>query len=101
MKKWLTVRSAELLAALNQTPGTDDGDKIKLKLLNEAMREVSVEMFHRAAENSRRDIEKITDASLNGAIDEAIDVVNKDEKKEKPEPKIKLSSSAIRRVDPY
>jgi len=97
MKKWLSSRSAELLVAINKTPDTDDSDKIKQELITEAMREATIEMFHRAAENSRRDIERITNAALNGAID----VVNKDEKKEKPETKIKLSSSSIRRIDPF
>jgi len=101
MKKWLSSRSAELLVAINKTPDTDDSDKIKQELITEAMREATIEMFHRAAENSRRDIERITNAALNGAIDDAIDVVNKDEKKEKPETKIKLSSSSIRRIDPF
>ncbi len=52
MKNWLNARCAKLLSELNDTPLTDNADEVKMKLLMTAMRESSVEMFHRAAENA-------------------------------------------------
>lgn len=45
---WLEERSARLLEELSQVPFTDDHDYRKLKLIREAMKEASVEMFKRA-----------------------------------------------------
>ena len=59
MKQWLNARCAQLLNDLNNTPFTDDVDEIKLNLIRAAMREASLEMFNRAAENSRKKIDLI------------------------------------------
>ena len=106
MKSWLNARCAQLLREINDTPLTDNSDEVKMKLLMSAMRESSVEMFHRAAENARKDIDKINAA----AFIEDMDEVNADleglsetdtKAEKKPEPKIKLKSSVIRRVDSF
>jgi hypothetical protein len=106
MKSWLNARCAQLLREINDTPLTDNSDEVKMKLLMSAMRESSVEMFHRAAENARKDIDKLNAA----AFIEDMDEVNADleglsetdtKAEKKPEPKIKLKSSVIRRVDSF
>jgi len=129
MQNWLTARSAKLLEEINNIPYTDDSDQIKMGLIISAMRESSVEMFHRAAENSRKKIEKINSIAMQKSIMEVEAVMADDgemlmktkeveskeeeeqpkqekqdakpEDPEKPEPKIKLSSSLIRRVDSF
>lgn len=69
MHQWLNARCAKLLEELNNTPFTDDVDEIKLNLIRAAMREASVEMFHRAADSSRKAIEKINKQSFEEAIE--------------------------------
>lgn len=69
MHQWLNARCAKLLEDLNKTPFTDDADEIKLNLIRAAMREASLELFHRAAENSRRAIEKINNESYSETVD--------------------------------
>ncbi len=113
MQNWLNARSVQLLTELNNTPFTDDCEEVKMQLILGAMRESSIEMFHRAAENSRKEIEKINNNAMQEAILEVettmtedletpkADVLKKEAKEEKPEPKIKLSSSVIRRVDSF
>ena len=111
MQIWLNARCAQLLTDINNTPFTDDSDEVKMKLIMTAMRESSVEMFHRAAENSRKEIEKINNSAMQDAIQEVeasmVDFQESEKqqqsetKEEKPEPKIKLSSSVIRRVDSF
>jgi len=104
MKNWLNTRCAELLNELNETPLTDDTDEVKMKLLMSAMRESSVEMFHRAAENARKDIEKLNAAALIESIDganAAFEGSSKATVENRPESRIKLKSSVIRRVDPF
>ena len=109
MQNWLNARSAELLTALNNTPLTDDCEEKKMQLILGAMRESSIEMFHRAAENSRKEIEKINNNAMQEAILEVESTMTEDlqppkaeePKEEKPTPKIKLSSSVIRRVDSF
>ena len=152
MQQWLNARCAQLLDDLNNTPFTDDVDEIKLNLIRAAMREASLEMFNRAAENSRKKIDQInkqakanivkelesasvddvmadTEAllaeakpkpvknaspgpvekapsnsgGLNSAFGSMPEVSTEEDKKpeepEKPEPKLQLSSSVIRRAD--
>ena len=120
MQNWLNARCAQLLTDINKTPFTDDSDELKMKLIMAAMRESSVEMFHRAAENSRKEIEKINNNAMQEAIQEVEASMIEDPEEEpvtetsqqaeakpeekieeKPEPKIKLSSSVIRRVDSF
>ena len=108
MQQWLNARCAQLLQEINNTPYTDDCDDVKLKLIRNCMREVSVEMFHRAAENSRKEIEKLHNRASQEAVEEVkskmsaeVNEVPENEGEEKPEPKIKLSSSVIRRVDSF
>jgi len=114
MQKWLNARCAQLLADINNTPLTDDADDKKLQLIMAGMRESSVEMFHRAAERSRKDIQKINNQNMNESIEEINATLNeaipepsetKQEPKvklnEKPKEKIKLTSSVIRRVDSF
>ncbi len=139
MQNWLHARSTKLLEEINNTPLTDDSDEIKMRLIMSAMRESSVEMFHRAAENSRKEIEKINSIPMQKSIMEVESVMADDsednvydkgsnvdrihpedlmvagkdyankitteaEEEEKPvkeEPKIKLSSSVIRRTDSF
>ncbi|PCJ50263.1 MAG: hypothetical protein COA74_03310 [Gammaproteobacteria bacterium] len=104
MKNWLSARCAQLLRELNDTPLTDNTDEVKMKLLMTAMRESSVEMFHRAAENARKDIDKLNAAAMLEDMDDANEALAglSDTGVEKaPEPKIKLKSSVIRRVDSF
>ncbi len=114
MQKWLNIRCAKLLEEINNTPYTDDSDEIKLRLIMAAMRESSVEMFHRAAENSRKEINKINNMVLQNSVMDVQSVMTESgeeimltkETSDKPEPdkqepKIKLSSSLIRRVDSF
>jgi TRAP-type mannitol/chloroaromatic compound transport system substrate-binding protein len=68
MHQWLNARCAKLLEDLNNTPFTDDVDEIKLNLIRAAMREASIEMFQRAAEQSRTAIKRINTESLSEAI---------------------------------
>jgi len=70
MHQWLNARCAKLLEELNQIPFTDEVDDLKLNLIRAAMREASIEMFQRAAENSRKAIEKINKEALSEAITE-------------------------------
>lgn len=112
MQQWLNARSAQLLTDINNTPFTDDCEEVKMQMIMTAMRESSVEMFHRAAENSRKEIEKINAKATmediqaaenkiedNKAIEEGHKVLTAEEMK--PEPKIKLTSSVVRRVDSF
>ena len=106
MKNWLNARCAQLLRELNDTPLMDNSEEIKMKLLMTAMRESSVEMFHRAAENARKDIDKLNAAAFIEDIDDvnaALEGLSgtEDVAEKKPEPKIKLKSSVIRRVDSF
>ena len=105
MQQWLNARCAQLLMDINNTPFTDDCEEVKLQLLMTAMRESSVEMFHRAAENSRKEIEKINAKAMMEdiqAVEEKMEELTQEaDKPKKPEPKIKLSSSVIRRVDSF
>ncbi len=115
MQNWLHARSAKLLEEINNTPYTDDSDDIKMRLIMAALRESSVEMFQRAAEKSRKEIEKINSIAMQKSISEVEDAlveeiedemfktdVVEDKKEVKPEePKIQLSSSVIRRVDSH
>ena len=70
MQQWLNARCAKLLEELNNTPFTDDVDEIKLNLIRAAMREASLVMFQRAAENSRKEIAKINNESLAAKVEE-------------------------------
>jgi hypothetical protein len=101
MKNWLNARCATLLHDLNDTPLTDNTDEVKMKLLMTAMRESSVEMFHRAADNARKDIDKLNAVDFMEDINEinAIEKLVETTEEKKPEPKIKLNSSVIRRID--
>lgn len=104
MQKWLNARSMQLLDELNSIPLADDTEDKRLKLVMSAMREASVEMFHRAAENSRNEIEKINQQAMQESILEVEANLMKEEDEgevEKQEPKIKLKSSVIRRVDSF
>ncbi len=108
MQNWLHARSARLLDEINNTPYTDDSDDKKMRLIMAALRESSIEMFQRAAEKSRKEINKIHSIAMQQSISEVEDalveeVEIEDEMEEKPEeePKIKLSSSFIRRVDTH
>jgi len=125
MQNWLHARSAKLLEDINNTPYTDDSDEKKMQLIMAALRESSIEMFQRAAENSRKEIDKINSIAMQKNITDVEDILaeavveataeeQKEEQKEdkqeeakeevkeeKPEPKIKLTSSVIRRVDSY
>ena len=104
MQKWLNARSAKLLTDINNTQHTDTSDEDKIQLIMSAMRESSVEMFHRAAENSRKDIDKINSIAKQESIREAeIKTASKETKEvkplenAKPAPKVKLTSTVIRR----
>jgi len=106
MQNWLNTRCGQLLNDINDTPLTDNSDEVKMQLLMSAMRESSVEMFHRAAENSRKDIDKINAANsmediddINTTLEGLSEATPKAEIK--PEPKIKLKSSVIRRIDSF
>ena len=104
MKSWLNARCAQLLRELDDTPLTDDCDEVRMKLLMGAMRESSVEMFHRAAENSRREIDQINAAALQekiNVVNDEIDQVATSDSEKKPDQKITLKSSVIRRVDSF
>ena len=70
MQQWLNARCAKLLEELNNTPFTDDADEIKLNLIRAAMREASLEMFHRAAESSRKKIDKINKDTFAAKVEE-------------------------------
>jgi hypothetical protein len=102
MKQWMNARSAKLLQDLNDTPFTDDCDDIKLNLIRGCMREISVEMFQRAAENSRKEIDKLQIDATNEAVSDVVkrmeDITGKTEF-DKPEEKIQLKSSIVRRKD--
>jgi len=52
---WLEQRSARLLEELSAVPFTDDHDYQKLKMIREAMKEASVEMFKRAIARTKAD----------------------------------------------
>lgn len=99
MQQWLNARSAQLLTEINNTPLTDDSDELKMKMIMTAMRESSVEMFHRAAENSRKEIEKINNQAMIEKIQQVED--NLGNSNDSSEAKIKLTSSVIRRVDSF
>lgn len=71
MHQWLNARCAKLLEELNNTPFTDDVDEIKLNLIRSAMREASLELFHRAADNSRKMIEQIHREELSEKVHQA------------------------------
>ena len=102
MQQWLNARCAKLLTEINNTPFTDDCEEVKMQLLMTAMRESSVEMFHRAAVNSRKEINKINAQSMMEDIQTVEDKMQElAEEEKKPEPKIKLTSSVIRRVDSH
>ncbi|MFT5451983.1 MAG: hypothetical protein ACI9N9_001469 [Enterobacterales bacterium] len=104
MQNWLNARCAQLLREINDIPLTDHSDEAKMKLLMTAMRESSVEMFHRAAENARKDIDKVNAAAFLEDMDEtnaALEGLSVVEAEKTPEPKIKLKSSVIRRVDSF
>jgi len=121
MQNWLNVRCGQLLNELNKVPFTDDCEEKKMQLIMSAMRESSIEMFQRAAEKSRKQIEKINNHAVQDAIHEVeasmSEEVEKETvpvetpapkvpeaaevKKEKIGPKIKLSSSVIRRADSF
>ncbi|MCP4273561.1 MAG: hypothetical protein GY781_16655 [Gammaproteobacteria bacterium] len=117
MQNWLHARSAKLLEEINNTPYTDDSDDIKMRLIMAALRESSVEMFQRAAEKSRKEIEKINSIAMQKSISEVEDALVEEVAVENEvvktevtegktevkleEPKIKLSSSFIRRVDTH
>ena len=104
MKSWLNARCAQLLRELNDTPLMDNAEEVKMKLLMTAMRESSVEMFHRAAENARKDIDKLNAAAFIEDMDDtntALAGLSGTTAEKKPEAKIKLTSSAIRRVDSF
>ena len=106
MQNWLNARCVQLLNDINDTPLTDNSDEVKMQLLMSAMRESSVEMFHRAAENARKDIDKINATAFMEDIDDvntALEGLSEPTPKAeiKPEPKIKLKSSVIRRVDSF
>ena len=122
MKKWLHARSVQLLAEINKMPFSDDCDEIKLQLIMTALRESSVKMFKRAAEKSRKatakpihDVEekilsvpdnkpktpnpqKKTTSEPQSAFKFKSSSI-KEASEDKPAPKIKLSSSVIRRAD--
>ncbi len=70
MQQWLNARSAKLLEELNKIPFTDDAEDVKLNLIRAAMREVSVEMFQRAADNSRKQIDTINKEAVADRVDE-------------------------------
>ncbi len=53
INSWLEERSAQLLEELGQVPFTDDHDYRKLKLIRQAMKEASVEMFKRAISKTK------------------------------------------------
>ena len=115
MHQWLNAHCAKLLKELNNTPFTDDVDEIKLNLIRNAMREASLELFHRAADNSRKMIEQIHREEFSEKVHQAethtVDEVLKDTEslleqaaaepsaveQNKPAPKLQLSSSIIRR----
>ncbi len=117
MQNWLHARSAKLLEEINNTPYTDDSDELKMRLIMAALRESSIEMFQRAAEKSRKEINKINSIAMQKSISEVEDALVEEvaveneevkteetecKKEEKPEaPKIQLSSSVIRRVDSH
>jgi len=114
MQNWLNARSAKLLEEINNIPFSDNSDDIKLRLILAAMRESSIEMFQRAAVKSRKEIEKIHQLTMQKSILDIEDIMGEDKQadqkstepqetvtEEKPSPKIKLSSSLVRRVDPY
>jgi len=113
MHQWLNARCAKLLEELNKTPLTDDVDEIKLNLIRSAMREASLELFHRAAENSRKMIEQIHRDDFSEAVHQAethsVDDVLKDtetlldqasaDSNQEAEAKLELTCSIIRRTD--
>jgi len=116
MQQWLNARCVQLLTEINNTPLADNSEEVKMQLIMTAMRESSVEMFHRAAEKSRKQIEKINSESMQEAIQDIENLIAegdddlsevklpvKEETNEeaKEEPKIKLKSSVIRRVDSF
>jgi len=107
MQQWLNARCVQLLTEINNTPLADNSEEVKMQLIMTAMREASVEMFHRAAENSRKAIDKINSEAVQDAIQdiEGLIAEGEEELKEveevKEEPKIKLKSSLIRRVDSF
>jgi len=114
MQNWLNARSAKLLEEINNTPYSDDSDDKKMRLILAALREASIEMFQRAAVNSRKEIDKINQLSIQKSILEVEDILGDDQQadqkstesqetdtEKKKGPKIKLSSTLVRRVDPY
>ena len=103
MKQYITARAGKLLEEIEKVPLTDQCDEVKLALILAAMRETSIEMFHKAAENSRKSIAKIQADALAESIQEVEDEIVAAEEaagfEPKVEHKIKLKSSILRRVD--
>ena len=97
MQEWLIARSSELLADLDKTMFMDDTYKVKQEMIIKAIRETSIEMFHRAAEKSRKNNREISDEALRSTIAEANDVKSN----EKTKSKIKIKSSILRRIDSF
>lgn len=59
MAQWFDERCKQLLDELNHVPDTDDADDLRLRLIRVAMRESSLEMFRRAARNSKAMLEEM------------------------------------------
>jgi len=95
MKKYIRAKAAKLLEELNKVPLTDTCDDEQFKLIIAALREVNIEMFHNAAERSRKGIAEIKAEAHFQDVKEVEDKIIEEE----PKPKIKLSSSILRRVD--
>ena len=53
MAEWFDERCKQLLNDLNQVENNEDANELRLKLIRVAMRDSSLEMFRRAATNSR------------------------------------------------
>ena len=114
MQNWLNARSAKLLEEINNIPFSDNSDDIKLRLILAAMRESSIEMFQRAAVKSRKEIEKTHQLNMQKSILDIEEIMGDEQQadqkstesqetatEKKKGPKIKLSSTLVRRVDPY
>jgi hypothetical protein len=108
MRLWINARGAKLLEEINKVPHSDTSEDEKLDLICSAMREVSVELFKRAANKSRKDIADAKNDELNRkkqAVEDKIkqqeeaagfnsDLIKPTEKAS--DSKIKLKSSLIR-----
>ncbi|NNJ71755.1 MAG: hypothetical protein HKP09_01100 [Enterobacterales bacterium] len=69
MAEWFNARCIQLRDDLNNVSDADDADELKLKLIRVAMRESSLEMFRRAAQNSKANLEDMGEDASNMTIE--------------------------------